>query len=632
MNDYLRQLWEPITKLSKTQRIILGSVVGLVVVAIIVAAMWGTDKEYIPLFQEELKLDDASKINAKLTELGLDHKIGKTANEILVPTTDKSYILLKLSEEKTLPEAKAGWEKLIDQRSLFQGTTQQEFDLNFVRGLQEEIVTALKRMGPIEDANVNIVKPKKTTFKEDQKEPSASVLLKLKPNTTVEPNQIRAIRDFICSAVEGLEPDKVKICDDHANDLTRVIEDEDLMTIEKSQTIQIKITRDRERYLQGALQRMLESMFGDGKAIVQVRLEMDFDQKEAVSDVVVPLEGTNQGIVISQKTENEEYEGRDLIEDGEPGVNSNLPPGSPAYPGTENGVLNKYKRDGTITNYEVTKSKEKFIKEQGTIRRLTASVVINGDPSEYKNTEDQILAIAQTAIGYDKSRGDKMNLMVMPFRNDDLVRAREEMALKKEQEKQMFKIIMGLLMAFPILIGLIYIVARITKARSLAKEQERLAKAAEEAERLRKEREKQLLAQNEKQWKEYEKRFSDVKNWFPEITNLEEKKRKVQDLKLKAYKYASENDELPPDFEEMSPEEKYAFREAFQKKADGKLQGEIERLEKIVSERDREREGELSKLNAEALARDELEKRVRELIERKPDDAIQVIRGWLNNK
>jgi flagellar M-ring protein FliF len=632
MNDYLRQLWEPITKLSKTQRIILGSVVGLVVVAIIVAAMWGTDKEYIPLFQEELKLDDASKINAKLTELGLDHKIGKTANEILVPTTDKSYILLKLSEEKTLPEAKAGWEKLIDQRSLFQGTTQQEFDLNFVRGLQEEIVTALKRMGPIEDANVNIVKPKKTTFKEDQKEPSASVLLKLKPNTTVEPNQIRAIRDFICSAVEGLEPDKVKICDDHANDLTRVIEDEDLMTIEKSQTIQIKITRDRERYLQGALQRMLESMFGDGKAIVQVRLEMDFDQKEAVSDVVVPLEGTNQGIVISQKTENEEYEGRDLIEDGEPGVNSNLPPGSPAYPGTENGVLNKYKRDGTITNYEVTKSKEKFIKEQGTIRRLTASVVINGDPSEYKNTEDQILAIAQTAIGYDKSRGDKMNLMVMPFRNDDLVRAREEMALKKEQEKQMFKIIMGLLMAFPILIGLIYIVARITKARSLAKEQERLAKAAEEAERLRKEREKQLLAQNEKQWKEYEKRFSDVKNWFPEITNLEEKKRKVQDLKLKAYKYASENDELPPDFEEMSPEEKYAFREAFQKKADGKLQGEIERLEKIVSERDREREGELSKLNAEAIARDELEKRVRELIERKPDDAIQVIRGWLNNK
>ena len=57
MNDYLRQLWEPINKLSKTQRIILGSVVAIVVVAIITATMWGTDKEYIPLFQEDMSLE-----------------------------------------------------------------------------------------------------------------------------------------------------------------------------------------------------------------------------------------------------------------------------------------------------------------------------------------------------------------------------------------------------------------------------------------------------------------------------------------------------------------------------------------------------------------------------------------------
>ena len=116
-----------------------------------------------------------------------------------------------------------------------------------------------------------------------------------------------------------------------------------------------------------------------------------------------------------------------MIEDGEPGVNSNLPPGSPAYPGTENGVLNKYKRDGVIKNYEVTKSKEKFVKEQGTIKRMTASVVINGDPVEYKSLEDQILSVAQTAIGYNKARGDKMNLLVYKFRNDDLERARQAM-------------------------------------------------------------------------------------------------------------------------------------------------------------------------------------------------------------
>ncbi len=631
MGEYLKQLWEPIMKLSKTQRIILGSVVGVVVLAIIIATMWGSEKEYIPLFQEELKLDDASKINAKLTELGLDHKIGKTANEILVPKEQKSSYLLKLAEEKTLPEAKAGWEKLIDQRSVFQGTTQQEFDLNFVRGLQEELIIALKSLDPIEDANINIVKPKKTTFKEDQKEPSASIVLKLKPNKTIESNQIRAIRDLVCSAVEGLEPDKVKIVDDHANDLTRLIEDEELMSIDKAQTVQIKITRDRERYLQNKLQRTLELVYGDGKAIVKVNLDIDFDQKEAVSDVVIPLEGTNQGIVISQKAEKEEYEGRDLIEDGEPGVNSNLPPGSPAYPGTENGTLNKYKRDGTITNFEVTKSKEKYIKEQGAIRRMTASVIINGDPKEFNSTQDQILQVAQTAIGYNKERGDKMTIFVTPFRNEDLERAVADMALKKEQERQMFMIILGLLVAFPILIGGIYMVARITKARSIALEQKRLEQAAEEAKKAQEERAKAIIEENKKQWKKYEERFANIKNWFPEIADLEEKKNKVQTLKLQAYKYAAENDALPPEIEEMSQEEKFVYKDAFQKKADGKLQEEIERLEKVQNKRNKEREEELNKLNAEAIARDSLEKRVRELIESKPDDAIQVIKSWLNS-
>ena len=294
--------------------------------------------------------------------------------------------------------------------------------------------------------------------------------------------------------------------------------------------------------------------------------------------------------------------------------------------------MNKYKRDGNITNYEVTKSKETYKKDQGTIKRMTASVVINGEPEEFKNFEDQLSGIAQTAIGYNKLRGDKINLMVLPFRDDERTRALAEMARKKEQEQKMFMIIMGLLMGFPILIGIIYIIAKITKARAVAREQKRLKQAIEDAERERAEREKQFLEQNERQWKEWERRFADSKNWFPEITDIEEKKRKIQDLKLQAYKYAAEHDDLPEDFEELTPEEKYAYRDAFQKKKDGKLQGEIERLEKIITERDRKRQDELEGAAAEAVARDNLEGRIRALIAEKPEDAIQVIRLWLNNK
>lgn len=631
MTDFLRQLWEPIAKLPRAQQILLGVVVTIVVLGITLASMWGTQKDFILLFEEKLKIEDAAKVTAKLQELNIEYKLGKDTTEILVPLPDKSYILLQLAQEKTLPQAKPGWQKLIDERSIFAGTTQQEFELNFVRGLQAELEATLVRMGPIEEASVSIVKPKKEVFKEDQKEPSASILLKLKPGAEINQEQIRAIRNWVCSAIEGLEPDKVRIADTEARDLTRLIEDEDAMTLDKIQTAQMKFTKKRESHLKSELQSQLEEIFGYGKAVVRVRLDMDFDQKEAVSDVVIPpIEGSNSGIVLSEKLEEEQYQGKDLVEDGEPGVNSNLPPGAPSYPGTENNTWNKYDRKAAIRNYEVTRSKEKFIKEQGTIRRLTVSVVLNNDPAAVGDIEDKITEVAKNTVGFDKTRGDKLALMVMPFRNDELDRAKAAFELKKQQEKQMFMIILGLLSSFPVFLGLIYIFVRVSRARALAREQQRLQEAAAEAEALRAARENQMSIQNEQKWKDWDRRFKDIKNFFPEITDLNEKKHKVQDLRHQAYLYARDNDSLPPDFEEMTPEEQYIYREAFQKKQDGSLEEGLERLEAIISERDKAREEELAKLNEQANARELLEERVRQLVNSKPDDAVQVLRLWLS--
>jgi flagellar M-ring protein FliF len=616
----------------RSQQIGLAVIVGLVVIGIVTASMWGTTKEFIPLFEEKLKLEDAGKVVAKLQELGVEYKLGADSTDVRVPLVDKSYILLQLAQEKSLPLAKPGWAKLIDERSMFDGTTQQEFDLNFVRGLQAELEETLVRMGPIEEANVNIVKPKKEVFKEDQKEPSAAVLLKLKPGQEITQDQVRAIRDWVCSAVEGLSPENIRISDTEARDLTRIIEDEEAMSLDKIKTAQVKHTRAQEKVLRKELQSQLEQMFGFGNAIVRVRLDMDFDQKEAVSDVVIPpIEGSNTGIVISRKNEEEHYQGRDLIEDGEPGVNSNLPPGAPAYPGTENNTWNKYDRTGNIENFEVTRSKEKYVKSQGTIKRLTVSVVLNTDPEMVKDIEANITEIAKNTVGFDKARGDKLALMAMPFKNEEVERARAAFALKKQQEKQMFMIVVGLLMAFPVFLGLIYIFVRVSRARALAREQARLQEAAAEAEALKAAREQQMHRQTEQQWRDWERRFKDIKNFFPEITDLAEKKKKVQDLRLAAYQYAMDNDSLPADFEEMTPEEQFIYREAFQKKKDGTLADGLERLQAIITERDRAREEELEKLQEQAKARELLEERVRQLVETKPEDAVSVLRLWLSD-
>ncbi len=632
MTEFLRQLWEPIQKLPRSQRIGLLVIVVLVVLGIISASMWGTTKDFIPLFEEQLKLEDAGSVVAKLQELGVEYKLGKDSTDIRVPLTDKSFILLQLAQEKSLPQVRPGWQKLIDERSIFSGTTQQEFDLNYVRGLAAELEDSLVRMGPIEDANVNIVKPKKEVFKEDQKEPTASVLLKLKDGAEINKEQIRAIRDWVCTAVEGLKPENVRIADTDARDLTRAISDDEAMDLDKIESAQLKFTNLREKKLKNDLQSQLEEMFGYGKAVVRVRLDMDFDEKEAVSDVIIPpVEGSDKGVLISTKVESEAYKGKDLVEDGEPGVNSNLPPGAPAYPGTEGNTYNEYKRDAKIENLDYTRSKEKFRKDQGTIKRLTVSVVLDGDPEQLGKMEDSISEIAKNTVGYDKKRGDKLSLMVMPFKNEDVERARAAFDLKKQQEKQMFMIVVGLLMSFPVFLGMIYIFVRVSRARALAREQARLQEAAAEAEAIRMARENQMRRQSEQQWRDWERRFKDIKNFFPEITDMDEKKRKVQDLRHSAYLYARDNDNLPPDFEEMTPEEQFIYREAFKKKEEGTLLDGLERIEAIIQERDKAREEELEHLQTLAEARDDLEARVRHLVETKPDDAIQVLRLWLSD-
>lgn len=195
----------------------------------------------------------------------------------------------------------------------------------------------------------------------------------------------------------------------------------------------------------------------------------------------------------------------------------------------------------------------------------------------------------------------------------------------------MFMIVVGLLMAFPVFLGLIYIFVRVSRARALAREQARLQEAAAEAEGLKLAREQQMHRQTEQQWRDWERRFKDIKNFFPEISDLAEKKKKVQDLRLAAYQYALDNDSLPADFEEMTPEEQFIYREAFQKKKDGTLAEGLERLQTIITERDRAREEELEELQEQAKARELLEERVRQLVETKPEDAVSVLRLWLND-
>ncbi|HNV70063.1 MAG TPA: flagellar M-ring protein FliF C-terminal domain-containing protein, partial [Candidatus Ozemobacteraceae bacterium] len=261
---------------------------------------------------------------------------------------------------------------------------------------------------------------------------------------------------------------------------------------------------------------------------------------------------------------------------------------------------------------------------------LSVSVILDANRSQLdSDVEEMIRSTAQATVGFNKKRGDVLSLMVYPFNNDLALRAQRDMEERAKQEKNMFMIVVGLLMAIPVLLGLVYLFVRVSRARALAKEKAALEQAAREAEALRQaEAARKAKLREQQQW-EWEQRFQDIKNFFPEITDMEEKKKKVQELRHKAYRFARDNDRLPPDFEELTPEEQFLYKEAFKRKAEGTLEDGLARLEAIIGEREKERQEELEKLNAQASQREELESRVRDLAQNRPEDAISVLRIWL---
>jgi flagellar M-ring protein FliF len=59
---------------------------------------------------------------------------------------------------------------------------------------------------------VHLVLPDRPLFSRDKIDPSASIVLKVRG--TLEPQQVRAIRHLVATAVSGLKPERVSVTDE----------------------------------------------------------------------------------------------------------------------------------------------------------------------------------------------------------------------------------------------------------------------------------------------------------------------------------------------------------------------------------------------------------------------------------
>jgi flagellar M-ring protein FliF len=91
-------------------------------------------------------------------------------------------------------------------------------------------------------------------------------------------------------------------------------------------------------------------------------------------------------------------------------------------------------RTEETTNYEISKTTKTSVVDAGTVKRLSVAVAVDGTTKTDASGKDsytprtpqeltQIEALVKSAIGYDKTRGDDVKVVNMPFAHLDVAEA-----------------------------------------------------------------------------------------------------------------------------------------------------------------------------------------------------------------
>ena len=389
------------------------SIVGaslLVVSALALAAYWAGKPSYEPLFSA-LEVEDQSAIVAYLRENRIDYKLDPAANAILVPRDIVYETRLSLAQGGLPKGGSVGYE-IFDTTKM--GLSEFQQKITYIRALEGELERTIRQIDAVDYAKVNIVIPEQRLFLEQQQPSTASVLVRLKTGMQIGPDQVKSIVHLVSHGVQGLLPENITVVDTSGKVLSDLL-DQDLLIYGQGgdgrtvSSVQRELERQQERELENKVRIMLERVFGPGRVVVRIKVDLDFDRRTSSSREYIPGE-TGRGVLRSQQNMEETYTGTGGPIGGAPGTTTNIPGYAVAQ---QQGTASEYNKTETTNNYEITTRETQQVVTPGTIRRLSASVLVDGDLEQDRLTE--LRALVAPALGVDAARGDQLVIQSMKF-------------------------------------------------------------------------------------------------------------------------------------------------------------------------------------------------------------------------
>ena len=554
MNEWLKKVtdgaknmwskWKPI------QKVILFGIILVVIIVIVASVKLSAKPTTVRLFNAPVT-DQTS-----LTQI-LDRLSQENVNAY---TTDSGYISVDddrtarrmreiLISENLVPSSVDPWAGFYD-RSW--STTDADQNVKLKNTIQKQLKQHIESIAEIQLADVNIVLPDNQLFTADQNPVTASVILKTTPQSTLlqDRKRVLGIQRLILSAVEGLKEENLIITDvdgNQVNDFEGMAESDRVSIIEKQQ----KLIRKQEVELRAKILKALQKTFREDRCRdMNVAIEMDMSQKtsEATEYAPIPIKADNPDtpyddseyrdyLPISMQTVTKEWQGTGYNPEGPAGVEGQTPP---VYSDMSN-VIGKSTETG-VTQNNVINTKQTSEISAPKIDKISVSVNLDGKWRKVKDNNGNLIVedgaikreytpvsaeemaeavrLIQGAIGYDRNRGDRVEVTNIAYDRDDEFEAEDAEYFAAIQRKR--TILLVLIAIVVVLVG--FILFRVI---------------SREMERRRREREARLLAE---QQAARERALWEAKDDGMEVTMSVEETRRME-LQENAISMAKEHPE-----------------------------------------------------------------------------------------
>ncbi|MCF8107794.1 MAG: flagellar M-ring protein FliF [Desulfohalobiaceae bacterium] len=391
-----------------SRKLALGGVAFVSVLFFLLIIFQAQKAEYRPLYTD-LPQQEAASVTAWLKEQGIPYELKQNGRSISVPASQVYETRLNLAGAGLPKQGGVGFE-IFDKQSF--GVTKFTQKINYQRALQGELARTISALDAVQSARVHLVMPEDSLLQSRQKEAKASIVVELVQGSVLGAGQAQGIVHLVAGSIEGLKKNQVTIVDTSGRTLNQRSGDDSHLALLPDK---LKFKTTLENRLEANAQSLLDRALGAGNSVVRVTAQLDFTQEAVTKEEYDPDSLVPRSEQVTESASGYKQSG------GVPGVESNLGDGSAS------GQTVPSSKSSEVTNYEISKTVKQIKSPVGKIETISAAVLVaetfkpgaaDGEGTYAPISPEKIDSIKRmvtSAIGLKPDRGDRIEVVSMPF-------------------------------------------------------------------------------------------------------------------------------------------------------------------------------------------------------------------------